>query len=84
MHLYKKFELNQTKIKGGCQSGRKRWSGVYFGLYALGQNIKVYMFEFGHPVGFYVQSTALTKKVLQFLFCCLFLGIHSSSQCSRD
>ena len=22
-HMYKKFEINQTKIKGGCQSGRK-------------------------------------------------------------
>ena len=22
-HMHKKFELNQTKIKGGCQSGRK-------------------------------------------------------------
>ena len=21
--MYKKFEINQTKIKGGCQSGRK-------------------------------------------------------------
>ena len=23
MHMHKKFEINQTKIKGGCQSGRK-------------------------------------------------------------
>ena len=22
-HMHKKFEINQTKIKGGCQSGRK-------------------------------------------------------------
>ena len=22
-HMHKKFEMNQTKIKGGCQSGRK-------------------------------------------------------------
>ena len=22
-HMYKKFEINETKIKGGCQSGRK-------------------------------------------------------------
>ena len=22
-HMYKKFEINQTKIKGGCQSRRK-------------------------------------------------------------
>ena len=23
VHLHKKFDVNQTKIKGGCQSGRK-------------------------------------------------------------
>ena len=23
VHMHKKFEINQTKIKGGCQSGRK-------------------------------------------------------------
>ena len=22
-HMYKKFEINQTKIKSGCQTGRK-------------------------------------------------------------
>ena len=22
-HMQKKFEINQTKIKGGCQSGKK-------------------------------------------------------------
>ena len=22
-HMHKKFEMNQTKIKGGCQSGSK-------------------------------------------------------------
>ena len=22
-HMHKKFEINRTKIKGGCQSGRK-------------------------------------------------------------
>ena len=22
MHMHKKFEINQTKIEGGCQSGR--------------------------------------------------------------
>ena len=22
-HMYKRFEMNRTKIKGGCQSGRK-------------------------------------------------------------
>ena len=25
-HMYKKFEINRTKIKGGCQSGRKKVS----------------------------------------------------------
>ena len=23
MHMHKKFQVNRTKIKGGCQSGRK-------------------------------------------------------------
>ena len=23
IHMHKKFEINQTKIKGGCQSGTK-------------------------------------------------------------
>ena len=22
-HMHKKFEINQTKVEGGCQSGRK-------------------------------------------------------------
>ena len=25
-HMHKKFEINQTKIKGGCQSGKKSGS----------------------------------------------------------
>ena len=28
-HMHKKFEINQTKIKGCCQSGRHCWSDPY-------------------------------------------------------